>query len=136
MSIYIRVKKRIQESSTVVYKSSTSQATEEETVTGDDSTIEAATPFNNQEIGKETVAGDDAQPPIEYDEDYEFDSFFQGAGWFYVVVIAVQEEEYVCQVRFGGGNDPSFTIKVEELDRLCGEPELGEIGFQFVRKFR
>ena len=45
--------------------------------------------------------------------------FFQGAGWFYGVVTSVQEEENVFQVRFEGGNKPSVTITVEELDRLC-----------------
>ena len=49
---------------------------------------------------------------------------------------AVQEEEDVRQARFDGGKDPSDTITVEELDRICEDPELGEIGSQFVRKFR
>ena len=56
------------------------------------------------------MAGDNAQPPIEYDKGYEFDHFFQGAGWFYGIVITVQEEEDVLQVRFDGGNEPSATI--------------------------
>ena len=45
----------------------------------------------------------------------------------------VQKEEDACQDRFDGGNDPSATVTVEDLDWLCEEPELGEIGFQFVR---
>ena len=69
-SIAIRVKKRIQESSAIVSTSSTSQATGEETVVGDDSIIETATPSSSQVIGEETVASDDAQPSIGYDEGY------------------------------------------------------------------
>ena len=49
---------------------------------------------------------------------------------------AVQEEEYVRQVRFDGGNEPAATITVEELDRLCEQPDLGEIALQFVMQFR
>ena len=45
----------------------------------------------------------------------------------------VQKEEYSCQARFDGSNDPSANVTVEDLDRLCEEPDLGEIGFQFVR---
>ena len=44
--------------------------------------------------------------------------FFQGAGWFYGVVEAVQEEEDVCQVRFDGGKKPSVTKEIEELGRI------------------
>ena len=62
--------------SAVVSTSSTSQATREETVNGDNSTTEADTPFTSQVIGEVTVAGDDDQPPFEYDEGYEFDRFF------------------------------------------------------------
>ena len=76
LSISIQVKKRIQERSAFVSTSYTSQETGEETVTGDASTIEAATPSSNQAIGEKTVAGDYAQPPIEYDEGYEFSGFF------------------------------------------------------------
>ena len=47
---------------------------------------------------------------------------------------AVQEEEEVCQGRFYGGNEPSANITVEEIYRICEEPELGEIGFHFVRR--
>ena len=61
---------------------------------------------------------------------------FLGAGWFYGVVTAVQEEEDVRQFRFDKGKDPSATIIVEELERICEEPELGKIGFHFVRQFR
>ena len=50
-SIAIRVKKRIQERSAVVSTNSTSKAKGEETVTGDDSIIEAATPSTSQVIG-------------------------------------------------------------------------------------
>ena len=28
-----------------------------------------------------------------------------------------------------------YTITVEELDRICEDPDLGKIGFQFFRKF-
>ena len=45
---------------------------------------------------------------------------------------AVQEEENVCKVRFYGGNKSSAPITVDEFDRLCEEPDLGNIGFQFV----
>ena len=76
LSISLRVKKRIQDRAAVVSTSSTSQATGEETVTGDNSIIGSSTPSTSQAIGEETVAGDDAQPPIEYDKGYEFDSFF------------------------------------------------------------
>ena len=62
--IAIWVKKQIQERSTVVSTSSSIQATGEDTVTGDNSTIEYATLSNSQAIVEETVAGDDAQPPI------------------------------------------------------------------------
>ena len=103
---------------------------------GDDYIVESATPFTSKFIVEEAVASDYAQLPIEYDEVYEFDHFFQGAGWFYGVVTAVQEEEDVCQVRFDGGNEPSATIIVEYLDRLWEDLDLGEIGFQFVRQFR
>ena len=61
---------------------------------------------------------------------------FKGAGWFYGFVAAVQEEENVCQVRFYSSNEPSATITVEESDRICEDPDLGEIGFQFVKQFR
>ena len=88
-------------------------------MTGDDYIVEAATPFTSKFIVEEAVASDYAQLPIEYDEVYEFDHFFQGAGWFYGVVTAVQEEEDVCKVRFGGGNESSDTITVEDIDRLC-----------------
>ena len=50
-------------------------------------------------------------------------------------MVAIQEEEYVCQVRFDDGNQTSANITVEELDRICEDPELGGIGFQFVRQF-
>ena len=135
LSISIWVKRRIQERYAVVSTSSTSQATGEETVTGDGEIIEAATPSTSQAIEEETMGSDDAQPPIEYDKGYEFNRFFQGADWFYGVVTAFQEEEDVRQVRFDGGKDPSDTITVEELDRICEDPELGGIGFQFVRQF-
>ena len=49
---------------------------------------------------------------------------------------AVQEEEDVRKVRFYGVNEPSDTITVDDIDRICEEPELGEIGFQFFRQFR
>ena len=45
-------------------------------MTGDDSTIEAATPSTSQAIGEKTVDSGDAQPPIEYDDGYEFNRFF------------------------------------------------------------
>ena len=51
LSIFIWVKTRIQERSAVVSTNSTSKATGEETVTGDDSIIEAATPSTSQVIG-------------------------------------------------------------------------------------
>ena len=50
-------------------------------------------------------------------------------------MVAIQEEEYVCQVRFDDGNQTSANITVEELDRICEDPDLGKIGFQFFRKF-
>ena len=59
-------------------------------MTSDDPIIEAATHSTSQAKGEETVAGDDAQPPIEYDEGYESDRFFLGAGWFCGVVTVVQ----------------------------------------------
>ena len=65
LSITIWVKKRIQERSAVVSTIFTSQETVEETVTGDNSIIEATTPSTSQEIGEDTLACDDAQPPIE-----------------------------------------------------------------------
>ena len=52
---------------------------------GDNSIIEAATPSTSQAIGEETVAGDDAQPPIEYDEGCEFDRFFKAQAGFMVL---------------------------------------------------
>ena len=76
LSIAIQVKKRIQKRSTIVCTSSTSQAIGYKTVTGDDSIIEASTTSNSQVVGEETVTGDYTQPPIEYDEGYEFDRFF------------------------------------------------------------
>ena len=39
----------------------------------------------SQAIGEETVAGDDAQPPIEYDEGCEFDRFFKAQAGFMVL---------------------------------------------------
>ena len=44
-------------------------------MTGDNYIIEAANPSTSQAIGEETIDGDDAQPPIEYDEGYEFNRF-------------------------------------------------------------
>ena len=82
------------------------------------------------------MAGDNAQPPIEYDKGCEFNRFFKGAGWFYGVVKAVQEEEDVFQIWFDSSNEPLATITVEGLDRLCEEPDMGDIGFQFLRQLR
>ena len=48
----------------------------------------------------------------------------------------IQEEENIRQVGFHGRTEPVATKNVEELDRLCEEPDLGNIGFQFVRQFR
>ena len=79
LSIDIRVKKRIQELSAVV-TSRTSQPTREEPMTADNSINEASAPLPKQAIGEETITVDDAQPPIEYYKDCEFDRFFQGAG--------------------------------------------------------
>ena len=75
-SISIRGKKRIQENFTVVSTGFTSQAIGEETDTSKYSIIEATAPSTRQAIGEDTVAGDNAQPPIEHDEGYEFNRFF------------------------------------------------------------
>ena len=85
LSIVIRVKKLIQESPAVVSTSSTSQSTGEETVTSDDPIIEADTHSTSQAKGEETVVDGDAQPPIEYDEGYEFDHFFKTQAGFMVL---------------------------------------------------
>ena len=85
LSIDILVKKQLQERSVVVSTSSNSQSTREETLTGDDYIIKAATPSSSQSIGEEKVAGDNAQPLFEYDEGYEFDNFFKAQDGFMVL---------------------------------------------------
>ena len=39
-------------------------------------------------------------------------------------------------VKFSGGNRPTVTMKLVDIDNICGEPKLGEVGFQFVNTFK
>ena len=50
-------------------------------------------------------------------------------------MIEVNEEENLRLVDFDGkDNMPTVAVTIEELDRRCEEPELGDIGFRFVKK--
>lgn len=100
----------------------------------------AIAPSNSEAAPEETVARDYApssDDPLteELGVGHEFDRFFPGAGWFIGVVTAVDEETDVLEVKFDRGDEPSACVSEEELKRLREEPEMGEVGFQFVKQF-
>ena len=61
---------------------------------------------------------------------------FTNAGWLYGTVTTVDQEDDVRQVKFDGSEEAAARVKTDELDRLCEEPIVGEVRFQFSKKFR
>jgi len=70
----------------------------------------------------------------EYSVGYRFERFFQNAGWFKGKIVGVVGNKR--HVKFDVGDKPFAIIATEEFDRCASLPKIGEIGFQFVRKFR
>ena len=71
-----------------------------------------------------------------FDVGFTFERFFSGAGWFSGTVTAVNEDNDTREVKFSGGNEPTLSMKSIDIASICAEPQLGEINFQFVKKFK
>ena len=84
----------------------------------------------------ESEAESENMAEIVYDKRYEFD-YFSRSGWFIGKVMEVNEEEDLRVVELDDkDNKPAMTVSVKELDSRFEEPELGDIGFRFVKKSR
>ena len=70
---------------------------------------------------------------LDYDVGYTFTRFFQSTRWSEgeVFVVAGQNR----QVKFEGGKRYIGTTSRDEIERLLGEPTMGEVVFKFFRKF-
>ena len=131
LAVVIRVKQRIQARNTSISVNNIAK------MSGGES--EVAKNYQEESDAGENddlEAGNEDDDVIAYDKGYEFDCFLTGAGWFVGTVIEVEKEEDLRLVEFDGDDSkPTVMVTVEELDKRCEEPELGEIGFRFVKKF-